>query len=341
LLYQGEETMKRPIFIILSVVAVFVLLGTATMTMFGPRVGNTFSAIGNELPGGYGGGGGAPEYAVPQESYASAPIAANDQVKINMEGMDTANVQTQERMVIQNADLSIVVADPKARMTEIANMANEMGGFVVSSNLYTSYYGPNSIEAPGANIVIRVPSNRLDEALETIKEGVVDVNYENRTGQDVTSIYVDLQSQLSAKQAAEKKLLEFLGDAEDTEGALAVYTQLQIIQSEIEVLKGQIKYYDESVALSAVNVTLVAEETVQPVEIGGWKLQGTANDAVQDLIYFTQGFVQFLIRFVLYTLPALVLMAIPLYLLFLGGRTLFRRFGKSKGTAVEKTEEKK
>ncbi len=122
---------------------------------------------------------------------------------------------------------------------------------------------------------------------------------------------------------------------------LAVYTELQRIQSEIEVLKGQIKYYDESVALSAVSVRLIAEETVQPVEIGGWKLEGTANDAIQDLIYFTQGFIQFLIRFVLYTLPALVLVAIPLFLLFLGGRKLYRRFGKSKAAVEVKTEEKK
>jgi hypothetical protein len=147
---------------------------------------------------------------------------------------------------------------------------------------------------------------------------------------------VDLQAQLKARQAAEKKLLEILDAADETEDVLAVYQQLQYIQSEIEVLKGQIQYYDESVALSAVSVRLIAEETVQPVEIGGWKLQGTANDAIQDLIYFTQGFTQFLIRFVLFNLPALVLIAIPFYLAFLGGRGLYRRFGKAKGKVEEK-----
>ena len=45
----------------------------------------------------------------------------------------------------------------------------------------------------------------LDEALAEIKEGAVDVDYENRSGQDVTNIYVDLQSQLRAKQAAEQQ----------------------------------------------------------------------------------------------------------------------------------------
>ncbi|MEW6085577.1 MAG: DUF4349 domain-containing protein [Chloroflexota bacterium] len=325
--------MKRPILIILSVVVAFVLVGSLLMNMFSPRIGSTFSVINSDLPGGYGGGAPAePEF------YASAPVPASDEAKVLMEGMD---VQTQERMVIQNADLAIVVADPKTRMSEIAAMAEEMGGFVVSSNIYTTYYGVNSVEAPEATITIRVPQEKLDDALEAIKAGAVEVNYENRSGQDVTSIYVDLQSQLKAKQAAEKKLLEILDQATETEGVLAVYTELQRIQSEIEVLKGQIQYYNESVALSAVSVRLIAEETVQPVEIGGWRLQGTANDAIQDLIYFTQGFVQFLIRFVLYNLPALILVAIPLYLAFLGGRGLYRRFNKSKAVAEVKQEEKK
>ncbi len=321
--------MKRPIIIILSVVAVFILLGTVVMNMFSSSVMYSATAPGF-------GGGGAP--AEPAYYDSAAPVPVSEEAKVLVDGM---NVQNQERKVIQNADLAIVVADPKTRMSEIAAMAEEMGGFVVSSNIYTTYYGVNSVEAPEATITIRVPQEKLDDALEAIKEGAVEVTYENRSGQDVTSIYVDLQSQLKAKQAAEKKLLEILDQATETEGVLAVYTELQRIQSEIEVLKGQIQYYDESVALSAVSVRLIAEETVQPVEIGGWKLQGTANDAIQDLIYFTQGFIQFLIRFVLYNLPALILVAIPLYLAFLGGRGLYRRSAKSKAVVEVKPEEKK
>jgi len=186
-----------------------------------------------------------------------------------------------------------------------------------------------------------VPSDQLDAALEGIKEDVVDVTYENRSGQDVTSQYVDLDSRLSAKRAAEKKLLEILDEAKTTEDTLAVYTQLQQIQADIEVLVGQMKYYEESAALSAISINLIAEEKVKPIEIGGWKLQGTANDAIQDLIRFTQGFTQFLIRFVLSFLPALILVAIPVYIVFIGGRALYRRFRRSRPNAEVKEEEKK
>jgi len=333
--------MKRTLITIaLTTVVVLTLVGVVS-SLFAPRVGNTFSNISRSLDV-Y---GAEPSFAPAAPAMEPVPMAAESFALGAGGGSDfiagdVSNQAAVERLVIQNVDMSIVVPDPKARMSEIGGMAVEMGGFVVSSNLYQSTYGPNQIEVPEGNITIRVPSDRLDEALANIKEGAVDINYENRSGEDVTNQYVDLQSRLSAKQDAEAKLLEIMDDAVDSENVLAIYLQVQNIQTEIEVLKGQIKYYEESAALSAISIRLVAEETVQPIEIGGWKLQGTANDAIQDLIHFTQGFTQFLIRFVLSFLPALILVAIPVYLVFIGGRALYRRFRKAK-VVEEVSEEKK
>ncbi|HKJ38628.1 MAG TPA: DUF4349 domain-containing protein, partial [Anaerolineales bacterium] len=161
--------------------------------------------------------GGAPAYepaAPAYESRSFAPISAPMPMAAEGFSLDagggydlayeesavSSNVAATERLVIQNVDMSIVVVDPKARMKEIGDLAVEMGGFVVSSNLYQSSYGPNNIEVPEGSMTIRIPSESLDEALEKIKEDTVDITYENRSGEDVTSQYVDLQSRLSAKQ---------------------------------------------------------------------------------------------------------------------------------------------
>ncbi|MGZ9164117.1 MAG: DUF4349 domain-containing protein [Anaerolineales bacterium] len=324
--------MRRPIIIILSVIGIFLLLGTSLMYLFGARTANTFSTVSSDL-GGF--GGGAPEsVALPAAEAPALDSSAYDQ------SQDTFNraAQAQERLIIENADLTIVVKDPKARMKEINDLAKELGGYVVSSNLYQDT--STGKEVPQANIVIRVASEKLDEALAKIKEGAVDVPHENRSGQDVTSQYVDLQAQLKAKQAAEEKLLEIMDQATKAEDVLAIYLQVQSVQTEIEQLKGQIKYLEESAALSAISVQLIAEESTQPIEIGPWKPEGAAKAAIQDLIFFFQNFVDFLIRFVLYNLPALILIGIPLYLAFLGGRALFRRFRKPN-VKVEESEEVK
>ena len=51
-------------------------------------------------------------------------------------------------------------------------MAEQMGGFVVSSNSYKSYTN-NNIEVPEAQIVVRVPSEKLDDAIEQIKKRAI------------------------------------------------------------------------------------------------------------------------------------------------------------------------
>jgi hypothetical protein len=246
-----------------------------------------------------------------------------------------------ERLIIQNADLSIVVADVDDRMKAVEALATEMGGYVVSSSKYQTT-GNNGVEVPEAQVVIRVPAEKLDEALNRIKADVVEIRGDSRTGQDVTADYVDLQSRLKNLEATEAQLTKIMENATATEDVLNVFNQLTSIREQIEVVKGQIKYYEESAALSAVSVRIIAEASVQPIEIAGWKPQGVARDAIQDLIFFVQDFVDFLIRFALLILPALVLIAIPVYLVFLGLRALVRRFRKPrvKPVVVEEVEKK-
>ena len=293
-------------------------------------------------------GAASPQVSMQQDTYyeesAAAPsypedgITANEAPASGGGGVEAASV---ERLVIQNADLAIVVADVEVRMTEIQEMAQEMGGFVVSSNLYQGYTS-NYTPVPEATVTIRVPSERLDEALDLIKKDVVDVQNETRSGQDVTAEYVDLKSRLKTYQAAEQELTELMENAQDTDEVVNIFNQLMYYREQIELIQGQIKYYEEAAALSAISVRIIAEETIQPIEIGGWEPQGVARDAIQDLINFWQNFVEFLIRFTLYTLPVLVTIGIPFYLVFIGARALFRKMrGNKKKAEPQQTEEKK
>ena len=316
--------MKRTLFIILAVVGVFLVLGIAFTSMATQR--SSLETVSREF--GYGGGA-SPDMGLP--SIVEEPAAQAPALDPSFAGdaYNPGTVQAQDRLVIENADLAIVVKDPKRRMAEITLLASEMGGYVVSSNLYQSFTS-FGVEVPEATIVIRVPADKLDEALASIKKDAVDIDSENRSGQDITNIYIDLQAQLKAKQAAEAQLLEIMDQATRAEDVLAIYLQVQQVQTEIEQLKGQIQYYDEAVATSSISVRLIAEEGTQPISIGPWTPEGAAKEAIQNLILFFQNFVDFLINFVLYVLPALILIAIPLLLVYLAGRAAYRRFRKPR-----------
>jgi len=313
----------------------FSLIVIATLILAACGASRSYS-VEAPLPAvGYGGGAapaGAPESAV--DSYDAAvpiPTAGVMDVVQSNGGVSASAVK---RIVIQNAEIAIVVSDVEARMRVIEVMTKQMNGFVVSSNLYQSYNN-NYVEVPEAQIVIRVPAASLDDALEKIKQDVVDVRTETRSGQDVTADYVDLKSRLANLEAAEKQLSEIMDTATGTEDVVNIFNQLVAYREQIEVVKGQIKYYEEAAALSAITISIIAEEKDQPIEIGGWEPQGVAKNAVQDLIYFYQDFVNFVIRFVIYTLPVWITVGIPLYLIFIGVRAVFRKLRGNKKKVVD------
>lgn len=145
-----------------------------------------------------------------------------------------------ERMVIKNANLTIVVDDPSVSLDKITAMAETMGGFVVSANVYTSQT-ESGLEVPRGAITVRIPAERLNEALERIEaESDRDPLTKTLDSQDVTRDYTDLQSRLRNLESAEAQLTEIMGSATKTEDVLSVYNRLVEVREQIEVIKGQI-----------------------------------------------------------------------------------------------------
>jgi hypothetical protein len=171
-----------------------------------------------------------------------------------------------------------------------------------------------------------VPSENLDEVLAKI-EAESDRLPINKTiqSQDVTSEYTDLQSRLKNLEAAEEQLLEIMDSANRTEDVLNVFDQLTQVREQIEIIKGQIKYYDESARLSAISVELIPNEVVQPITIGGWEPVGVIKDAIQSLISALQGLVNIIIWIALFVLPILLIIGIPLYFIIRWLRNWRRR----------------
>ena len=227
---------------------------------------------------------------------------------------------TDERLVVQTANLSMVVADPAAKATAIRQMAEAMGGYVVSSNIYKSTYGDSGQTADNASVMVRVPANRLEDALGQIKADAIEVRNENVSGEDVTAQYVDLESRLRSLEATEAQLLKIMEGATKTPDALAVLNDLKGVQSEIEAVKGQMKYYKESAAYSAISVELIPDVATQPIEIGGWQPKGTVKAAVEALVRALQWLVDAAIWVGICVLPIALLIGLPLFLILRAAR---------------------
>ena len=272
---------------------------------------------------------------------AIAPAPAQDYAfeasgEVSSSDIDRSLNQTQadtdgERLVIRNANLTLVVQDPAQRAREIAQMAEGMGGFVVSSNVYQSSFA-QGVLATQASITVRIPAEDLDQALEQIKTGAVEVRSENISGQDVTQEYTDLQSQLRNLEAAEVELREIMASTTKADDVLRVFDDLRQVRQEIEITKGRIQYFEQSARLSAVSVDLLPDVVSQPLKIGRWQPEGTAKDAVQALINVLRFLADALIVIVILILPVLFLLSIPVWIV---RRLILRRRARLSASSQE------
>jgi hypothetical protein len=255
-------------------------------------------------------------YELPAEEVVY--VESEDAIAPGEPGLGAGNYAAVERLIIRNASLDLVVKDTEDALDEINDLVDELGGWIVESSTYQ--YG----EGTRASVTLRIPAEKLDAALEQIHGLAIEVQRENISGQDVTEEYVDLQSRLGHLEAVEEELLGFLEDAEDTEAAMAVFERLQMIQAEIEQVKGRIQYLQESAAMATISLDITPEVLAQPVQVKGWDPGGTFQNATRILVNVLQFLVDAAIVIGVVVVPALAVIAAPLVVLFFAVRGIIR-----------------
>ncbi len=227
--------------------------------------------------------------------------------------------QEVEQMIIWNASISLMVEDTKEAMGQVQAVARELGGRTIGSE---SWLSDDQLHA---QLTIRVPAEKFEEAMAQLRDLALEVNRESASSEDVTDQYVDLVSRLRHLEAKEAQLLEFLDQAEDTEAVLAVYEHLAQTQAEIEQVKGRMDYLTKLSAMATISVELYPEEAELPVVEEGWKPGRTLRDAARALVSTLEGVGDAIIWFAIYVLPVLLVIAVPLAVIVWGVRRWRRR----------------
>jgi hypothetical protein len=265
----------------------------------------------------------APQAAAPAEDFASEKGVSDTTLQV---------ANPSDRIVLYDASLSLVVDDPSEAAAEITDMAFAKGGWVVNSNITQSVYGPEGKKYYAGDISIRVPttsSDQLKATLAEIEALAVEVESRTMTGRDVTAEYIDTQSRLENLNTTADRLREIIDEAVDTEAILKVEMELSRVTSEIEVLEGQILFYDTASQYSLITIHLQPYIPSQPIQIAGWHPEGVAKEAFEDLIHSLQNLVDFLIRLGICGLPALLILILFVTPFFLVGRFFYRRYKKT------------
>ena len=260
------------------------------------------------------------EAVAEKEARASAGDYAVDAAS---SGFEPSEAQV-ERMIIWEASISLEVEDTQDAIDGAQAVARDLGGYTTSAD---SWLQDDQLHA---RLTIRVPAGQFDEAMSRLGDMAIKVLRQSANSEDVTDQYVDLESRLRHLEAKEAQLLEFLAEAEDTEAVLAVYEHLAQTQAEIEQVKGRMAYLEKLSAMATISIELVPEEAEVQVIEQSWKPGHTLRNAARALVSTLEALANLGIWVVVFLLPVLLLVGVPLLVLVWLVRRRRRRRGQAE-----------
>lgn len=210
------------------------------------------------------------------------------------------------KKLIYKANLTMEVEDYGAAQSEVRNLVTLAGGYIIGFTENMTDY------EKGGTFVLKVPAAGFSpflDKLELIKNEGVQRSIE---GQDVSEEYVDLESRLKAKQLMETQYIDFMSKATKSSDLVAFANELGAIQESIEQIKGRMRYIDQNVSFSTVELRLYQTDSgivdIQKKEQG--PLLTRASDALSKSLHALSVTFQWLFVFLAAALPILVVFAV-------------------------------
>lgn len=159
----------------------------------------------------------------------------------------SAAIPEAARSVISTGNLTVEVSDPRAAIGEVTDLAESLGGYIESQSLS----GSGSGDPSGANLTVRVPSLKFDEAFESIGALGTPLD-ENRSATDVTAQHVDLQARVESLQTSVTRLTELMEGAATTSELIEAESALAARQAELDSLTAQLEMLEAQVDESTI-----------------------------------------------------------------------------------------
>lgn len=181
----------------------------------------------------------------------SAPVSV--QRAVTAAGLKTAVQSVQQstdRKIVRTGALELTVKSPADAAEQIRRMAESMGGY-----LETAQIGGTK-EVPTADVTIRVPATRFEDAKAQIRMLATRGESERTDARDVTRQYVDLEARLRNLRAEEAQYLTIMKSAYKVSDLLEVEQKLSEVRGQIEQQQAEFQTLSKQVETVAIAISL-------------------------------------------------------------------------------------
>ena len=269
------------------------------------------------------------------EEVAETADAADDGMTGGTDPGTSKAAQTSEK-IIYTYNYSVETKQFDTFMDTVQKRINEYGGYLESSetngnaNLNITRY---------ANMVIRIPADKMDQFLSMVKENS-NVTYSGCSTENVTLSYVDLQSHIKSLKIEQETLMDLLERATKLEDVLTLQAQLTDVRYQLESYESQLRVYDNRIdyATLYLDISEVERETKVADKLSyGEEISQGLSDTFYSI---GQGLRSFSIWLIV-NLPTILLWAVIIVVIVWIVRKVLKRHEKWQEKRREKKAQKR
>jgi hypothetical protein len=196
----------------------------------------------------------APAFAVPSDT--ASPAAT--QPAVALAGVSTA-ADVASRKIIRNGTVEFEVRSFDDTYQTVSSVVGEEGGFVASTSSEKLANGKVR-----GTIVVRVAPDRLDRFLLKLR-ALGELKSQQIGSADVTKQYTDIESELRGLRTMETRLIDLIKTGKgEVKDLVEAEKQLGEYRVRIEKLEGEIRYYNNLVAMATLTITAYEKDIQKP-----------------------------------------------------------------------------
>jgi len=216
------------------------------------------------------------------------------------------SIKTIERKLIKQGSISFETENIEKAKNYIEDKVKFFEGYIAKE------YSYDYTEQKQYVLEIKIPNQKFDDFVKSLNNIIVSLDNKDIQVTDVTEEYVDIEARIKTKKTVMQRYTELLKQAKSVAEMLDIEREMGNLQTDIESLEGRLKYLQNQISLSTLNLTFYEHRTK---DFGFWsKILKSIKGGWNGLLWFLVG----------------VMYLWPLWLILFGGLWLLLRYIKRR-----------
>jgi len=229
----------------------------------------------------------------------------------NVGSQSFPKVDSIAKKIIKNGEITVQVGDITKSQSRIQSIVKNNQAYIQKETFR------NSDTRDKMEFTIRVPHQQFESLVDSFSEGFGTVTAKNIYSDDVTEEYVDISIKLENKKIYLEKYREMLKSAKSTSDMLEIQENIRNLEDEIDVSEGRLKFIDDRVKYSTLNLTVFKEK----VRSSTTSKVGFGSRFADSLTEGWNGFVAFLLG---------IISLWPFFIFIPVGIVIWRKWNKNR-----------